>query len=213
MSAAATTQVAQLPPVPAGADPTSQLGRLLRLVRKLVDYGKQLATSLQQRTADLAAVKLGFGTADIALILATITRGLQRANALEARLLQRADRPDPKPAPEHAPTARKPRAARAAPRRAAADDRLAGLPTPEQIAQAVRRQPIGVVIADICRDLGIVPTHPLWLEISLVVIDYGGSLVRLLETAFDRALPQTAPAARRLAAASLGPTPAATGPP
>ena len=69
------------------------------------------------------------------------------------------------------------------------------------------------MIADICRDLGIVPTHPLWLEISLVVIDYGGSLVRLLETAFDRALPQTAPAARRLAAASLGPTPAATGPP
>ena len=43
--------------------------------------------------------------------------------------------------------------------------RLTHLPTPEQIAATVRRQPIGAVFADICRDLGIPPSHPLWREL------------------------------------------------
>jgi hypothetical protein len=55
-------------------DPPTQPSRsanLLGLVRKLIDYGKELATTLQQRAtnADLAAVTLSFGTRDIALIL------------------------------------------------------------------------------------------------------------------------------------------------
>jgi hypothetical protein len=40
----------------------------------------------------------------------------------------------------------------------------------------VRRRPVGAVIADICRDLGILPSHPLWRELSEAIIRLGGSL-------------------------------------
>jgi hypothetical protein len=61
----------------------------------------------------------------------------------------------------------------------AQDPRLARLPTEEQIAAEVRRRPVGAVIADICRDLGIMPTHPLWGDLSPVILRYGGNLPRL----------------------------------
>jgi hypothetical protein len=60
------------------------------------------------------------------------------------------------------------------------------LPTSEQIAADIRRRPVGAVIADICRDLGILPGHKLWRELSLAIIDHGGSLVRLSEDIFKR---------------------------
>ena len=59
--------------------------------------------------------------------------------------------------------------------------------TPEQIAAAVRRRPIGAVIADICRDLGILPSHPLWPELSKAVVRHGGSLVTLLKDILTQA--------------------------
>ena len=52
-----------------------------------------------------------------------------------------------------------------------ADARLTHLLTPEQIATKVRRQPIGADIADICRDLGILLSHPLWRELRAVISD------------------------------------------
>ena len=74
-----------------GADAPNRTGRLLGLVRALIDYGRQLVTTLQQRTSatNLADVTRNFGTIDIALILARITRGLHRAAALEAKLTNR----------------------------------------------------------------------------------------------------------------------------
>ena len=42
------------------------------------------------------------------------------------------------------------------------------------------------MIADICRDLGIIPSHPLWRELQLVIIGHGGSLARLLSDFWDR---------------------------
>src|SRR6516225_9513642 len=72
---------------PPPTDKPTPSGRLLRLVRKLIDYGKQLGTALTQRTADLASVTRDFGTKDIALILARIRCGLERANLLEARII------------------------------------------------------------------------------------------------------------------------------
>ena len=57
---------------------------------------------------------------------------------------------------------------------------LANLPTPEQIADLTKRRPIGVVIADICRDLGIRPNHPLWPELCQIIVKHGGSLTRLI---------------------------------
>jgi hypothetical protein len=158
------------------------MAALLDLVRKLIDYGKELAATLNQRTADnpYFAV-LTFGTNDLALILARITRGLQRANALEARLVRHAARPERSLAPTRSAPSDKPRPARPAPPRA--ETILSQMPTEEQIAAAARRRPIGAVIADICRDLAIRPSHPLWREIQKAINRHGGSYVRLLKDA------------------------------
>jgi hypothetical protein len=209
MSTAATT--------PAPTTEPSRAGRLLDLVRRLIEYGKELATTLRQSsvTTDLAAAMRPFGTRDIALILARITCGLHRADALEARLVRGAARLDAEPRPRSVPAAAKPASA---PRRQAAPpagSTLAHLPTPEQIATEVRRRPIGAVIADICRDLGIMPSHPLWREVQLVVIRHGGSLARLVSDLIDQALeffsPTAAPPAAPLS--PQPPSPACTGPP
>ena len=89
----------------------------------------------------------------------------------------------------------------------------------EQIAAQVRRRPIGAVIADICRDLGIMPNHPLWPELSEVIVCHGGNLVRLVKDIITQAtrtisqrwgagMPSSRP--RRLCQAR--PTPAPTRP-
>jgi len=62
----------------------------------------------------------------------------------------------------------------------AQDPRLARLPTEDEIAAAVRRRPVGAVIADICGELGIAPGHldqAFWDEIRHAITMYGGSLV------------------------------------
>jgi len=59
---------------------------LLALVRQLIDYGIHLATTLRGNPHPL-------GAGDFAEILARITRGLLRAEALEARLIRSAARP------------------------------------------------------------------------------------------------------------------------
>src|SRR5271166_3760553 len=208
MSAPAATPV---------ATPGGRFRRVLDVVRKLIDYGKELGTTLQRRaTSDLAAVTRPFGTRDISLILARITRGLLLANALEARVVALAARPAAPPRPARAPAQRAPRATKPASARPTreADPRFALLPTPEQIAAEVRRRPIGAVIADICRDLAIIPTHPLWQELSVAIIWHGGSFNRLFKDIFDRVLPNTA-ARRSVATPGALPAPAvaATGPP
>jgi hypothetical protein len=68
----------------------------------------------------------------------------------------------------------------------AADTRPTRLPTPGDIAAEVRRRPVGAVIADICRDLGIVPSNPLWRELSLAIIENGGNLATLFKDTFKR---------------------------
>ena len=173
-------------------DPPTQPSRsanLLGLVRRLIDYGRELAATIRQRAfTDPGPVITCFGTADVALILARISRGLHRANALEARLIRNADRLDAGP---RAASPEKPRT----PRRATApttdepDARLTRLPTPEQIAAKVRRQPIGAVIADICRDLGILPSHPLWRELQIVIIREDGNFANLIKDILNQAFP------------------------
>src|SRR6516164_7300110 len=115
---------------PPPTDKPTPSGRLLSLVRKLIDYGRQLGAALTQRTADLASVTRDFGTKDIALILARIRCGLERANLLEARIIDEAAQLDAAPA---RPAAVAPRAPPAAPRPPAPpkqqpDPRLARLP-------------------------------------------------------------------------------------
>src|SRR5581483_8778906 len=124
-------------------------------------------TVRQRVVSDPAFVARCFGTCDIAQLLARISRGLHRANELEARVVRRAASLDAAPKAHKARSAgNKP----LAPRAGEPDTQVACLPTPAQIAAEVRRRPIGAVIADICRDLGIMPSHPLWPELQLAMI-------------------------------------------
>jgi hypothetical protein len=184
-------------PPRAGADTPTRLGRVLSLVRKLIDYGKQLATTVQQRagTPGFAFLARPFGTADIAVILARITCGLRRAAMLEARLSRHATRGrDIALAPIRLPTMRVPGGTRpvAPPDVQPADPtdpELARLPTEEEIAASVRRRPVGAVIVDICCDLGIAPGHldrAFWDEINHAIMMYGGSLARFLDVLQER---------------------------
>jgi hypothetical protein len=174
----------------AAAAAASRTGHLLSLVRFLIGYGKQLATTLQQRTAttDLSGIIRNFGTIDIADIIARITRGLLRAAALEAKLDQRLARQQAAAANLTAASCREPRAARPANRSASPpeDPGIAHLPTPEAIAAEIRRRPIGAVIADIIRDLGIVPSDPRWREIAGAVLEHGGNLSALFKDTCHR---------------------------
>ena len=78
------------PNAPALADPTApqrdgvavataptRTGRLLGLVRKLIDYGKHLIGTLDPSTpvTQVASVGRTFGTIDIGLIIARVLRG------------------------------------------------------------------------------------------------------------------------------------------
>jgi hypothetical protein len=193
-------------------------GRLLGLVRKLIDYGRELAATICQRTAAepiFAIVR--FGTIDLELILARIARGLHLAEALEARVLQRAAHLDARPAPGRARSAaRAPAAPRAAEPIGSGPARL---PTPEQIAAEMRRRPMGAVIGDICRDLGILPSHPLWRDVERAMLEHGGAFARLAIDVIRQAFSPAARHAFALIPAALRPpalrfeAPSGTGPP
>ena len=199
----------------AAPDPKpSRASGLLGLVRQLIDYGRQLAATFRRNPHP-------FGTSDITLILAHITRGLLRAVALEARIIRNAVRLDAEPVPPRAASQRQSpptRSAAAHPTDTAASGEALGicLPTLERIAAEVRRRPIGAVIADICRDLGIRPSHPLWRELRDAIVRYGGSLARLVKDICDCAFQRPAspwPLSSPLAPALQSPAPSGTDPP
>jgi hypothetical protein len=188
-------------PKPAGdrAPRQSRAGRLLSLLRKLIDYGQDLVRSVQERAAagTLVSIALRFGTLDAAVILARITRGLLLANALEAKLIIRPVRLDARPAPARparagparagpAPVGAPPDGAARIVRRAVKRPALPDVPTAEEIAAALRHRPAAAVIGDICRDLGIVPAHPLWGEVMAVLSEHGGGFVKYFKNVMDR---------------------------
>jgi hypothetical protein len=195
---------------------------LLSLIRRLIDYGRELAATLHDRAAtDPRSVVRSFGISDLALILLRIKRGLLLASALEARLVQNAARLDAEREPRAAPAQRKPRPARSpgqarghgpALSRIEDPDTPLELPTEAEIAAWARRRPIGAVIADICRDLGIACDHPLWRELRYAISAERGSYTRLVNEIIDRG-------ARLIAEAwfpsapCAPPIPAGTGPP
>ena len=226
MSAAAPAFAPTAPPAPtpAGTGRPARIASLLTLVRKLIDYGRELAATLRERgLPDPADAGTRFGTLNVALILARITAGLHRAAALEARLQHAATDPDAElglpPLAEPSEREYPPRAARPpAPPAAEPDPRIVRLPTPQRIAEEVRRRPVGEVIIDICHDLGITPDHPLWRELHVAIFIYDGSLARYLKTIWQRAdaardLPATPPAAPPTPSPPQRAQPASTGPP
>ena len=69
------------------------------------------------------------------------------------------------------------------------DPRLARLPTADEIAAEVRSRPIGAIIADICRDLGIAPGDldgAFWDELNLAIISYGGTIAGIIDDQISR---------------------------
>jgi hypothetical protein len=214
--------------------PPSRSGRLLSLVRKLIDYGQHLADTLRQRAVpdDTTGLASTFGTGDLTLILARITQGLHRAGLLAEKITRNAARLDAEPQPKPAPSPRAPRALpceaqppspRPAQPQQPADtaSSLANLPTPDRlaigldpvVAAKVRRQSIGAVLADICRDLGIAPSHPLWDELHSAINEYRGNYIRLVMDRLNQAFPIADILARLKAKPAAPPEPAGTGPP
>ena len=190
----------------AATDPKpSRAGRLLGLVRRLIDYGRQLAATLRNNPPP-------FSAGDIALLPAPRAHHPRPPEALEARVIRETVRLDAEPAPPRAPSHRRSPPARA---NDAASSPEVCLPTSEQIAAEVRRRPIGAVIADICRDLGVTPSHPLWPEVRDLIIRYCGNLANLVMDLVDRAFERPASSwPPAWPAASLqSPRPSSTGPP
>jgi hypothetical protein len=179
------------PPDPAaGSTPVpTRTGRLIGFLHKVMDYGKSLARLVQQRAGSRVPTTLAghFGTMNIALILARIVRGLRLATALEARLVAHPLHEEAEPAPVRAPSDRAPRPDQPTrPRASRIPPQLPDMPTPEEIAEAVRHRPVGAVIADICRDLGITQSHPLWDEVMTIVTEFGGNFVALVKDVVNR---------------------------
>ena len=181
MSAAAATAEPSQDPVQ--RDPAR--GRLLGLVRRLIDYGRDLVASLQSRDTPTLPLHIAhrFGGASLVLIIARITRGLMIAAALENRLLH--------PKPRSAVQTRRstPRGLRA-PRQPCPDEEaelLGELPSAREIAARIRNQSPGAVLVEICRDLGITAAHPLWSEINDAIIQFRGNTVRLMRVWWRRA--------------------------
>ncbi len=75
-------------PVPAN------IAQILQIVRILLGYGRHLARTLEHRAAvrGFSVIAQCFGTANVAVILAHLCRGIRRAIALERVLLARAAR-------------------------------------------------------------------------------------------------------------------------
>ena len=223
MSAAASTLPATTESGlwPHSSDRRGCLARLIGLVRNLIGYGRELAAALQARG---------------------LTDRPRRCHSLLRHPRHRADPVTHRRRPASCRCARRPsscapppvrtrslrrrachRNAHRAPRdwlpslpRQSASDPT-HLPTPEQIAAEIRRKRVGAVIADICRDLGIVPNHPLWRDLNLAVILNGGGLMVLFKDVCRRTRatwdeltnPPAAPPAPSLPSLE----PACTGPP
>jgi len=188
-------------------------GRLLALLRKLIRHGTQLLAELLRLPPpeELQRIGAGFGTRDIAVMIARSVRGMRLADALEDRILNSAalldnrtarrlaaTRPDNHPPPITA-EARARRAllgvdaAANPPVAAAAHDAAAPFdhwPTSAEIAARICGRPIGPVLAEICHDLGVTSRHPLWWELLDSIDRDGGKYAHF--TRYESRRPVTA---------------------
>ncbi len=179
---AAETADAETASPPGPTDRTvSRSAGLLSLVRRLIDYGRTLVETLQQRnTPDApAAIAQRFGMISVALIIARIKQGLCLAETLETRVKRGARRLDAPPRRVVSrPIQDQPRQRPVAEGSA---DQGSSLPSARAIAKRIRHRQIGAVIADICRDLGIDSDHPLWAEVLDAITTNGGNRAKLVQ--------------------------------
>ena len=187
----------------------------------------QISASLRQHppttTDGQAHLKRTFGISNVMVILVRIALGMKRARFLEQKITRAAAQIDagsqPPPAPPRAPRAASSPIPRApGPNREPPpdDETLAlalRLPTISRIARKILRQPIGEVLADICRDLGIADGHPLWDELHAAITEFGGSVVARVRSKLRQVFPIPRIVERLEANPEVPPEPASTGPP
>ena len=179
---------------------------VLHAVRILLGYGRHLLDTVRQRATapTFPSIAACFGTANLSTILAHLRRGILRAAALERFLLARAatgrdidivirrTRTDEPPPPPAAPQAEQPAKPKAAPRPAlppGSDDPELFMPTPEDLDRQVRRRAVGRTIAEICRDLAVVPgfcTPVFWNHLFEVMHYFGGSVANVMREKTNR---------------------------
>jgi len=162
-------------------------GRLVGLVRKLIDCGRELIATLKNVNGPNPPLEIArrFGGVSLALIITRITRGLMIAAALEKRLLH----PRPRvPTQTDRKRPESPKASRT-PRQPPPDEEeelLGTLPSAREIAARIRNRRIGAVLVEICRDLGITTRHELWRELNDAIIIHGGNTVKLMHAWWRR---------------------------
>ena len=196
----ATTDTSQKPDSAAGTAIPQRLAALLHAARILLGYGRHLADTIRDRAdaPGFNTIAACFGTARLAVILASLNRGILRAVALERLLLARAatGRDIADPASRLHTAARQPALADASALRSPAcrvvarpahrsvwDDPALAIPTPEEIEAQVRRRPLGRTLVEICLDLAVVPgfcTGPFWNQLFELMQCHGGSVVTLM---------------------------------
>ena len=223
-----TADPAQLPDPhqdQAQTDAPARTARLRSVLGKLIAHGKELAEVLNRRRPGMARlwIAVRFGTKDLALVLARITRGLQMAAALQASLPQTQEPPRPVRPARPTPAERKPRTRPESQPRNNADSVLATLPTSKEIAALLRHRPVGEVLTEICLDLGILTVETFWQQLESVLLENGADRDRIAQDAaqrIDRSDDILPPYMRfsstpppQPAASLATTTPAATGPP
>ena len=160
--------------------------RLLGFVRKLIGFGHEIAAAVQQRpTGDaLFPIAFRFGTKSIALMLASIARGLRLAAELEERLGGQPARLNPARATARALSPCRPRAPRAAP--PSQGSVPTGLPTSKEIAAWFRESPVETVLLHICSRLGLTRSDPLWRELDDLLIERFAGVIQKVEEILKR---------------------------
>ena len=167
----------------------SRSAALLQIIRTLIEIGRQRLAAVRSQPGPEETHDIGcaFGTFNVAVILARILRGLRIAAALEDRVIATTPRIDAPPPARVA--ASRPSRPRPKPNRLDADDNaalLARMPTDQEIAEMIRRRPIGAVLVDICHDLGIGTDHPVWQELRWIIIDHHGTPEPVMQRTFQR---------------------------
>jgi hypothetical protein len=168
----------------------SRSATLLQIVRTLIDIGRQRLAAIRSQPGpeETHAIGCAFGTFNVALIVARILRGLRIAAALEDRVIAAAPSLDtpPRARATSAPSAPRPRPKPKLSNAADDDALLARVPTDREIAEMVRRRPIGAVLVDICADLGVGIDHPLWQELRWIIIDHHATPEPMMQRTFQR---------------------------
>jgi len=180
------------------------IAALLYAVDMLLGYGRHLFATIRHRAAapTFPTIAAAFGTSNLSTILAHLNRGILRAAALERFLLARAatgrdismvtrrvrtdetppEPPDPQSEPPTEPTT----TPKAKPRKSLPpgwDDPELFMPTQEDLDLQVRRRAVGRTIAEICRDLAVVPglcTSAFWNGLFELMHYFGGNVVTVM---------------------------------